>query len=580
MSVNKKFELFDEYTQNAIINFIHAMDKVFPNLFSHEELLVRCVNNLDGNIEFKNIPGAKGVYDLDDGKIYISPVLLNTPLYEKLVLFHEFIHVITKDLIIEKNQLCGLFELFTTLCEERYYEVLTGRKNVRKVNGYIVELARPFEEVYGDVFLHSFLKGDTNLQDFIYADPLVASIPIEKMSNVYRRKTLNKIALCCDDITSHLLRVPTNKLDDSKIAESVYSLETLFLEQLNFKFDGLESKEFLESLNKLYSKFRFPNDLYVISMIRKYYSSYSDEEILSILAPYKEIHDLFQLSNLSLDEIKNLYNNREGVFMEDSLTFDKEINYRDILNALTNEINDEYNSSRHNIFSSKMLFSLYLRFSGVDLSDIRYSFNCGDIEKYSLLFEQKKHLNTIVELLLTDNIKFDKDSNYKIFFNQKRSNKESINLQQGNTKDSLVLGFFDNLFAEASKIDFLIYNTDSKKIEFIHSDILFSRVNLEDVMNSAKSCSVIVKELFRYISSLNLNQPFFNNGSINSSEVEASIFEYPFSFFDILPDGKIKYYEVSYDKERNIFTHEEFYSKFRYGKSLSFHLSCEKEKIV
>lgn len=569
MNVNEKFESFDQYTQNAIVEFVRAMDRVFPNLFSHEELLTKCINNLDGNIEIEAIPGSKGVYNLESKKMIISPILFNAPLYEKLTLFHEFIHVITRDLLLEKRELCGLFELFTTLCEEKYYTVLTGRKNVKKVNGYIVDLARPFELIYGEEFLHSFLKGDRQLQDFIYVDPILSSIPIENIKNVYKRRILNNLALYCDNITHHLLHVPSSKLDDSKIASSVFSLESLFLEQLKFK--GLSSKDFLETLNKLYTDFRFPNDSYVVGMIRKYCSNCSEQEILSILLPYKELYDLFQISILSFDEVKEFYRNLEEnkyVLNDSSKDVDSD-DYNKLLLGIKKSLKES--------FSDKVLFSLYLRFSGIDFNDIKYSFDCGESEKYSLLFEQKKYLRFIAKFLLTDGINFDKDSDYKIFFNQKHSKNESINLQQGNTKDSFVLGFFDDLFSESGKVDFLIYNTTDKKVEFIYSDILFSRASLEDVISKNQFNSLVVKEFFKYISSLSLNQPFF---SLENDSLEFDNFEYPIPFFDVSLDGRIIYYEITYDKESNKFSHESVNSKFRYGKSIPFHLNTAKEKLV
>lgn len=374
---------YDPLTQVCIIHFLNDFQAIFPNVLSNQELMDLIVKNMPGNIMFNQDLEDK-VVGLYDGYC-IKTIRELEGVYLRKVLFHEFIHVITKCALFNLySEYSDLIEGLTTLCEERFVEYYGIGQKRRRVNGYIPDLVRELNVATDDQLLTTFLKSPDSIYKCFY--------PLEYLDEdvIPRRRFFNTFSRFIED-NKDIISMSKDKVADSLLDPVLISCERDILFQYYVRCMSGEIEFSFDKLEEVYFNQIKPDiDLYIQFMKEEITlgnldinNTFGDSNLIDLYKISELNGDIFdEFIDFDSNEIEWLAANYFGF----GAYLDKVVNAIDLANHDTtlDEYYDKYdNFNKLKCFYSKLMeLLLYGFFTEDKVRDCRFVLGDEEIDSY------------------------------------------------------------------------------------------------------------------------------------------------------------------------------------------------------
>lgn len=401
---------YDTKTTKAIEQFIDDMMGIFPGLFEKEELCSIIQERMKSNIEWDaELPSkVKGRWNRKERKMYVAPGKKEEI---EEVLFHEFIHVITIDpnidtLIKDKKDLRSLneiYEILTTLIEEKYVEYKTKEKPKTRVNGYIPDFGHQLYAVIGEPLLRQFLKDSNHMENCLYQHPMFPPMLLKDNQKFNWRKLIDTI--------SPIIWMVKEAKPDAMIVQQSKEVEDLILQQQMFKTAQNPMKDSIKEFETLYQMQFYPQFIEYVRILKEFVA----KGILSVpqILQHKGMSALFTIDHLPIEELVPFlqenpdqtwysYGEKEFEFLSQKLFgfefYYKKENYNDILadedfteEEMTQRLNhyDEEKDDFETHLSYYRMLVEYVLEGNLSYENLKETVMVGEVSKEETEFQQR-----------------------------------------------------------------------------------------------------------------------------------------------------------------------------------------------
>ena len=406
-------QIFDQFAKDFI--------KLYPDLLSYDEIIIRLKANIKEDIlftdEMRN--GISGYFNPIEHKVAIKKGMKE--LETKAVIFHELIHSLVESNPFEFHDDSYLFdesysedetdyyqeeygavvssfmtESITTIIQEDYEKTILGL-NRRRVNGYIPTYARQLRAIFGNEIINEYIGKYKDIRTlFKYSKIGDEKISIDNM---------------CSSIDEIDTLIKDGKSNEASIESSNIEINIAHLLKNYLSNNNLSDENKISIIENLVKEQIFTDFDYIKNII---------EKVIDDKSLIKNSNIVNYIYNVNSSNYESLVNQ----IVHNSLNNNKEIDDEEIRELVRLRIKyDDYNIMKYFGFTD---FSY-------DSKNKKYTY---DVENNMKFLNNKEYYITLYDL--SNEISLDNITSIK---GTKKNNKENIikKLKNGSKEEELVL---------------------------------------------------------------------------------------------------------------------------------------------